>query len=70
MSPILKPIQHEHEPLLAFGLPGINDEIGQLIAENAYYKAEKRGFEPGYEEHDWRESERDILTLNARLWSY
>ena len=50
--------QHEHEPLCS-------DDMGQIIAENVYYKAEKRGFEPGYEGHDWMESDRDVLTLTA-----
>ena len=70
MSTKLDSIQDEHEPLLTSELFGSNDEIGQFIAENAYYKAEKRGFEPGYEVHDWVQSERDILTLNACPWSY
>jgi hypothetical protein len=70
MSTKLNPKQHEHEPLLASRFYGINDDIGKIIAENAYYKAEKRGFEPGYEEHDWIESERDVLTLTARLWPF
>lgn len=30
------------------------------IAENAYYKAEARGFEPGYEMQDWLEAETEI----------
>ena len=38
-----------------------SEELQQVIAETAYYKAEKRGFEPGYEAQDWIESERDIL---------
>ena len=29
------------------------------IAELAYYKAESRGFEPGYELDDWLEAERE-----------
>ncbi len=62
--------QYEHEPLLALEYSGISDDVGKIIAENAFYKAEKRGFEPGYEEHDWMESERDVLSLTARLWSF
>lgn len=46
-------------------------EIDRRIAESAYYKAEKRGFEPGFEEQDWIESEKDILTITAsRRWPY
>ena len=32
----------------------------EMIAEAAYYKAEQRGFNPGYEEHDWIEAEREL----------
>jgi hypothetical protein len=35
----------------------------QYVAEAAYYKAEKRGFEPGYEEQDWLEAEHEIEEL-------
>ncbi len=35
-------------------------ERRQRIAEAAYYKAEQRGFAPGYEEIDWLEAEREI----------
>ena len=31
------------------------------IAELAYYKAERRGFEPGHELDDWLEAEREFL---------
>ena len=31
-----------------------------MIAEAAYYRAERRGFEPGYELEDWYGAERDI----------
>ena len=31
------------------------------IAELAYYKAESRGFEPGYELDDWLEAEREFM---------
>jgi len=31
-----------------------------MIAEAAYYKAEKRGFEPGYETQDWLEAETEM----------
>lgn len=31
-----------------------------MIAEAAYYKAEQRNFEPGHEEYDWLEAEREL----------
>lgn len=31
-----------------------------MIAELAYYKAEKRGFLPGYELENWLESEKEL----------
>jgi hypothetical protein len=40
-------------------------EFGALIAERAYYRAEKRGFVPGHELEDWVAAEREIATLKA-----
>jgi len=31
----------------------------RLIAEAAYFRAEKRGFQPGFESQDWEEAEVD-----------
>lgn len=38
-----------------------------LIAESAYFRAEKRGFEPGHESEDWlaAEAEVDAKLLHA-----
>ncbi|MDD5462399.1 MAG: DUF2934 domain-containing protein [Methylococcales bacterium] len=36
------------------------EEFHEMIAERAYRKAEKRGFEPGHEMDDWLEAEREI----------
>jgi hypothetical protein len=36
------------------------DERRAMIAEAAYYRAERRGFERGYELDDWLQAERDI----------
>jgi hypothetical protein len=41
----------------------INFDLQNAIAEAAYYKAEKRGFIPGFEEQDWAEAEIEILSL-------
>jgi hypothetical protein len=38
-------------------LPDLNGQI----AETAYYKAEIRGFAPGYELEDWLEAERELM---------
>jgi sterol desaturase/sphingolipid hydroxylase (fatty acid hydroxylase superfamily) len=37
--------------------------LDAMIAEAAYYKAEKRGFSPGDDIRDWLEAKREILTL-------
>jgi len=37
------------------------EEIRELIAEAAYYRAEQRGFEPGHELEDWIEAESEII---------
>jgi hypothetical protein len=34
-----------------------------MIAEAAYYKAEQRGFMPGYEVADWLEAEREVEAM-------
>jgi hypothetical protein len=31
-----------------------------LIAEAAYFRAQRRGFEPGHEEEDWLAAEADV----------
>jgi hypothetical protein len=36
-------------------------EVSRLVEEAAYYKAEKRGFTPGYELQDWLEAEAEVL---------
>ena len=40
-------------------------DFGALIAERAYYRAEKRGFVPGHELEDWIAAEREIAMLKA-----
>jgi sterol desaturase/sphingolipid hydroxylase (fatty acid hydroxylase superfamily) len=37
--------------------------LDAMIAEAAYYKAEKRGFSPGDDMRDWLEAKREILSL-------
>jgi len=43
------------------------DEFREMVAVNAYYRAEKRGFEPGHETVDWLEAEREISS-QRRYW--
>ncbi len=49
----------------AISEPSIHTPILQdhnaRIAEGAYYKAERRAFEPGFELDDWLEAERELL---------
>jgi hypothetical protein len=39
----------------------LSDELRQEIAKAAYYRAQARGFAPGYEEQDWLEAEKAVL---------
>ena len=43
-----------------------DDERIAMIAENAYYRAQSRGFVPGCEFEDWLAAEREIDALLAR----
>jgi hypothetical protein len=36
-----------------------SEERRRKIAEAAYYRAERRGFEAGYEDDDWLEAEKE-----------
>jgi hypothetical protein len=43
-----------------------DDERIAMIAESAYYRAESRGFVPGYEFEDWLAAELEIDAQLAR----
>jgi hypothetical protein len=44
--------------------PGLIDQDLRrgLIAQAAYYRAERRGFEPGHEAEDWLAAESEVDT--------
>jgi len=37
-----------------------SEQMKAIIAKTAYYKAERRGFVPGFEEDDWLAAEREV----------
>lgn len=41
------------------------DDLRAAIAEAAYYRAEQRGFEPGYEMTDWLEAEKEVQAMHS-----
>lgn len=43
-----------------------DDERLEMIAEAAYYRAERRGFIPGYDLEDWLLAEREVDAQLAR----
>jgi hypothetical protein len=44
--------------------PGVTAEARRaMIAENAYLRAERRGFVPGYETEDWLAAEAEVDAL-------
>ena len=57
-----------HESLYDYsGDPDLLNKFREMVAVNAYYRAEKRGFEPGHEMEDWHEAELEI-TSQYRYW--
>ncbi len=45
--------------------PLSNRYFNEMVAIRAYCKAEKRGFEPGFELDDWLAAERELLGVPA-----
>lgn len=43
------------------------DVVHRMIAEAAYYRAERRGFAPGGEEMDWFEAEAELRRIERRV---
>jgi hypothetical protein len=41
-------------------------DVQRRIAEAAYYRAEQRGFQPGFEHEDWLAAEAEIAQRRAR----
>ena len=39
------------------------EQRAAMIAESAYYRAEKRGFDPGHETEDWLAAEAEVDAL-------
>lgn len=58
----------EHQSLYDTYISSIDlDEFREMVAVNAYYRAEKRGFEYGHEMDDWLEAEQKIK-IQRRYW--
>ena len=58
----------KHESLYDYsGDPDLLNEFREMVAINAYYRDEKRNFEPGHEMDDWYEAELEI-TSTYRYW--
>nr|WP_298719981.1 DUF2934 domain-containing protein [uncultured Steroidobacter sp.] len=47
-------------------LPSLSESREARIAEAAYWRAERRGFTPGYELDDWLDAEKEIDQQNDR----
>jgi hypothetical protein len=41
-------------------------DLRDEIAKAAYYRAEKRGFAPGYEEQDWKAAEAEVRARRSK----
>ena len=58
VRPLKQDVEASAQPPLP---PAIaDDEVRQQIAEAAYYRAQQRGFSPGYELEDWLAAEAQI----------
>lgn len=49
-----------YEPVTTIPARGVCINIHSMIAEAAYYRAEKRSFSPGHELYDWLEAKKEI----------
>ena len=56
------------EPPERPGLPSAA-ELYEMIAEAAYYRAQKRGFLPGLEAQDWLDAEAEVMERVRRTFT-
>lgn len=70
VAPIAKPVAAAAAPAKAAavakpaGKPAVDPQVRlRMIAEAAYYIAEKRGFIHGHHDADWAQAEREIDAL-------
>jgi hypothetical protein len=69
LSHYRKKMNTEYDSIYDTNSPGIDlDEFRVMVSGNAYYRAEKRGFEAGYEREDWHEAESEIRSIR-RYWT-
>ena len=61
-TPVAKPVAVA--PAKAAAKPAVDPQVRlRMIAEAAYYLAEKRGFIHGHHDQDWAQAEREIDAL-------
>jgi hypothetical protein len=48
----------------------LKKEYHHMVSVNAFYRAEKRNFEPGHELDDWYKAERDVTNIFRYLFKY
>lgn len=54
----------EHKSLHNYsGEIELKETFREMIEKNAYFRAQKRGFQPGHEMEDWFEAEREITNI-------
>ena len=61
-----KKTSHKKKPVLSVKSKSkykSEQDYQEMIAEAAYYKAEQRGFIPGFEEEDWLQAESEIIAM-------
>ncbi len=46
--------------ILPYSIPIDPNKFREMVAEHAYFKAEKSGFTPGHEMEDWLEAEEEV----------
>jgi Protein of unknown function (DUF2934) len=68
MEPITVAHKVGNSPIPVFGIEASPEDEDKScrIALLAYYKAEARGYEPGYELQDWLDAEAEIMTKTKR----
>jgi hypothetical protein len=62
-TPVMRPAPAKRATLVDAKLNLMGEDRQRLIAEAAYFRAERRGFQPGAELEDWLAAEIEIEAL-------